>query len=84
MEGDPTLVAANHKDIGGVEVTEVDLPLMLDKGKTLVWGVLQEAGGLAAADKVAPGMSTKVGVEKLELLPEQFNQTHIASSKKLT
>ena len=49
MEGDPTFVAANHKDVGGVKVIEVDLPSVLDEGKTLVWFVLQEAGGLTAA-----------------------------------
>ena len=76
VESNPALVAANHQHVGGVDVAEVDLPALLDVGEALVCGVLEEAGWLLAADIVSPGMSNKVGVEELELLPGQFNHTH--------
>ena len=55
MESYPALVAAHNQDVGGVDVAEVDLPALLDVGETLVCGILEEAGWLAAADILALG-----------------------------
>ena len=71
VESNSALVAADHQDIGGVNVADIDGLRLLDEGNSRVSGVLLEANWLAAADIVPPWMGGKVNKEALEIPPEQ-------------
>ena len=71
VESNSALVAADHQDIGGVNVADIDGLCLLDEGNSRVSGVLLEANWLAAADIVPPWMGCKVNKEALEIPPEQ-------------
>ena len=72
VESNSALVAADHQDVGGVDVAEEDGFGLLDEGENLMSGILHEASWLAAADKVPPRVGGKVDKEALQFRPEQF------------